>query len=254
MNKFRILLHALVTPFVSPSQTFRAMRSVPWFCKSLAQYRRMSSERVPMTRLVPCLNDRYEAGGTSKGEYFYQDFWAARKVLESGVKEHVDVASRVDGFVAHCALFTRVTYVDIRPIETSIPTIIPKVGSLLNLPFADRSIQSLSCLHVIEHIGLGRYGDPLDPQGSVKSINELQRILAPGGQLYIGLPVGTEQVHFNSMRVHNARTIPALFSELALKSFSVIDTKGELIDPADIDEFSRCEYALGLYHFERPAA
>src|SRR6266850_2926009 len=128
MKAFRFFLHNLISSFFSPRIAFRALRSVPWYFSSLAKYRSMTSEKIPLLHLWPCLTDRYEAGGTSKGDYFHQDLWAAKKVYESRCPDHVDVASRVDGFVAHCAIFARVTYVDIRPIETQIENIIPKAG------------------------------------------------------------------------------------------------------------------------------
>src|SRR5207253_10606962 len=69
---------------------------------------------------------------------------------------------------------------------------------LLSLPFADRSVESLSCLHVAEHVGLGRYGDELDPEGTVKAARELQRVVAPAGRLYFALPVGRPRTEFRS--------------------------------------------------------
>lgn len=252
MSPTRAFLHRVLSSFFSPGQIVRALRSVPWYLRSLSQYRKMTDEKMPPLSLWPCLIDRYEAGGTSKGEYFYQDFWAARKVHESRCVEHVDIGSRVDGFVAHCAVFCNVTYVDIRPIETAVPSIKPKTGTLLGLPFANQSVPSLSCLHVVEHIGLGRYGDPLDPQGSLKSMKELQRVLAPGGQLYFGLPIGRERVHFNALRIHSPLRVLEIFSELSLKSFAAVDERGDLIDPAQPADFQGREYACGLFHFERP--
>ena len=253
MSQVRLFVHHLFSSFFSPTQLARALQSVPWYVRSLAQYRRMTREPLPFLSLWPCLLDRYDAGGTSKGEYFYQDFWAARKVFESRCPEHVDVGSRVDGFVAHCAVFTQVTYVDIRPIDTRVQSIRPLIGTLLDLPFPDRSVPSLSCLHVVEHIGLGRYGDPLDPEGSIKSMKELQRVLAPGGQLYFGLPIGRERVNFNALRVHSPLRVTEVLSELTLKAFAAIDERGDLIEPASIDEFVSRDYACGLFHFERPA-
>ncbi len=54
-----------------------------------------------------------------------------------------------------------------------------------------------SCMHTIEHIGLGRYGDPLDAVGDQTALSELQRVVAPGGSLLIVVPVAT--ACFNTM-------------------------------------------------------
>jgi SAM-dependent methyltransferase len=93
---------------------------------------------------------------------------------------------------------TRVAFLDVRPLDADIEDLEPIAGSVLELPFADRSLPSVSCLHVAEHIGLGRYGDPLDPAGTRKAIAELQRVTAPGGQLLFSLPVGRQRLCFNA--------------------------------------------------------
>ena len=63
---------------------------------------------------------------------------------------------------------TDVTFIDIRPLELKLDRYTGKKGSIVALPFGDGSVSSLSCLHVVEHVGLGRYGDPIDPDGSKK--------------------------------------------------------------------------------------
>jgi SAM-dependent methyltransferase len=199
------------------------------------------------------MTDPNEARGVASGDYFYQDFWAARKVRESGVTEHVDIASRVDGFVAHCALFTKVVYVDIRPIATRIPTIIPKVGDLVALPFPDESVASLSCLSVAEHVGLGRYGDPLDPDGSIKAFKELQRILAPGGQLYLSVPIGRERVCFNAHRIFAPSRVPHMMDQLRMVDFAAVSMAGDLLEQVKPDDFANEVFICGLFHFTRDA-
>ena len=70
--------------------------------------------------------------------------------------------------------FRAVDFYDFRPAPLSLPDLFAGAADLTALlPFADNSIHSLSCMHVLEHIGLGRYGDPLDPDGDLKAIGEL---------------------------------------------------------------------------------
>ncbi|MFN7696864.1 MAG: hypothetical protein ACK5U8_03135, partial [Deltaproteobacteria bacterium] len=147
-----------VAPFSDLRALPATLAEVPWFLRSRRDYRSRTSEPVPWLDTYPAFLDRRASAGTAKGHYFHQDLWAARKVHASRVEDHVDVGSRVDGFVAHCACFTSVTYVDIRPLEARVPNLRSRVGSVVALPFADRSVRSLSCLHVVEHVGLGRYG------------------------------------------------------------------------------------------------
>lgn len=226
--------------------------SLPWFVRSWREYAAMSGESPRVRDAMPCLTDRGDSAGAASGHYFHQDLWAARKVHASGVASHVDVGSRVDGFVAHVASFTEVTYVDLRPLEAKgHPHIKARVGTVLGLPFDDRSVRSLSCLHVIEHIGLGRYGDPLDPDGTLKALAELQRVLAPGGDLYVGVPVGRERVCFNAHRVVSPRTVLRALGELELVEFSAVDDRGDLARDARPDDFEGADYSCGLFHLTR---
>ncbi|MHB1620728.1 MAG: DUF268 domain-containing protein [Sulfuricella sp.] len=148
--------------------------------------------------LLPCLPAWYEEGGTTKSEYFRQDLLVARKIFEAKPEKHVDVGSRVDGFVAHVASFREIEVLDIRPITANIPGVIFKQADLMK--FADEMAgycDSLSCLHALEHFGLGRYGDPVDPKDYESSIRNMARTLRLGGIFYLSVPVGIERVEFN---------------------------------------------------------
>lgn len=119
-----------------------------------------------------------------------------------------------------------------------------KQGSILGLPFKDGADQSLSCLHVIEHIGLGRYGDPVDPAGTGKAASELARVLAPGGQSLIGLPIGRSRICFNAHRVHNEQEVLDMFSGLILIEFSGVGDAGQFVTDRKRGELDLCEYAV----------
>ena len=147
---------------------------------------------------------------------------------------------------------TKVTFVDIRPLEANIEGLESVAGSLLAMPFEDQSLESLSCLHVVEHIGLGRYGDPLDPLGSRKAIAELQRVVAPGGHLLFSTPVGAPRVCFNAHRIHDPHELRALFGELELVEFSGVDDAGEFRRHRELDELAGSAYACGMYLLRRP--
>src|SRR3954452_11115140 len=157
--------------------------------------------------------------------YLHQDAWAARELFRMQPDSHVDVGSRIS-FVAGIAAFTAVTFVDIRPLEAELPGLTSVTGSVLELPFEDRSLGSVSCLHVAEHIGLGRYGDPLDPAGTRKAAAELSRVIAPGGTLLFSLPVGRPRVEFNAHRVHDPVAVLEWFGELELREFAGVDDRG----------------------------
>jgi SAM-dependent methyltransferase len=242
----------LLFPFVDPRRALEAVAAVPWFLSSSISYARRSDEKVSLLDLYPRLVDRRDAAGTFDAHYFYQDIWAATKVHESGCVEHVDIGSRVDGFIAHCACFTRVSYVDLRAVDLELHNVRTIRGTILRLPFETQSVFSLSSLHVVEHVGLGRYGDPLDPRGSAKAMAELCRVLAPGGNLYLSVPIGRERVCFNAHRIFSPRTILDACAGLDLVSFAAIGDDRHFVPHASLDDYLVADYACGLFQLRRP--
>src|SRR4029079_16298457 len=197
-------------------------------------------------------HERFAPAGSAKGHYFHQDLWAARHLYERGVRRHVDVGSRVDGFVAHVLPFCQVEYVDIRPLDDEVPGLTFKAGSIVSMPFETGTVASLSSLHVLEHVGLGRYGDPIDPDGYRAGASELTRVLAPGGTLLLGTPVGRERLCFDAHRAFDPATIVSAFADLALTEFSLITDTGDMIHAdASFDDARTCTYGCGLFVFQR---
>ena len=220
------------------------------FLSELWQYKRMEgAETISFRDLYPCLDERTSTTSFDT-HYFYQDIWAFRKILENGIKAHVDVGSRID-YVGFLTAITQVTFIDIRPLMTDLSSLESKAGSILEMPYTDGSIPSLSCLHVAEHIGLGRYGDPIDPLGTMKACRELQRVLATGGNLYFSLPVGKPRVCFNAHRIHSPDQILKYFDGLKLVEFSFVNDNGHFLRNVDPDEARDEKYGCGLFNFTK---
>lgn len=252
--KFIRLLHRLTSPVCSIPNVMEgliALCKFPLFVYSFLVYRVKSTEKAPLIDLYPCFSDSSSASQSGAGHYFYQDTWALARIAETRVSHHVDVGSRIDGFVGQLSAFVNVEYVDIRPVDLKMSNVTMKTGSLLRLPYIDMSLASLSSLHVIEHVGLGRYGDPVDTEGSYKAAKELQRVLAPGGQLILGTPVGRERVAFNAHRIHFPQTVINWFADLNLVEFSIVDDKGAFTRFVDPTLYGRADYACGLFIFRR---
>jgi hypothetical protein len=238
---------------IDPIKMFRAIRETPRYIVALIRFR--SSFTKPF-ELVPCLHDRYEEGGATKNEYFWQDLLVARKIFAAKPEKHVDIGSRVDGFVAHVASFREVEVIDIRPITTRIPGLTFKQADLMN-PAAEMTdyCDSLSCLHALEHFGLGRYGDPIDPKGYESGICNMSKILCTDGVFYLSVPVGTERVEFNAQHVFDPRTIveAAKRNGLRLHEFALFSQDSGWVETdASLDALEAAgkkRYGLGNFTF-----
>lgn len=243
------------TFFFDPLRLIANLRAVPSYWRNLLVYSSKnigSAFRLRHASLFFTTYDKYLPAGSIYSHYFFQDLWAANMIHANNPGEHVDVGSRLDGFVAHVLPFCQVNYVDIRPLVANVQNLTFTQGSILCLPFADGSLKSVSCLHVIEHIGLGRYGDEVDPDGHVKAASELSRVLAKDGMLLIGTPTGKEKLFFDAHRVFDPITIKKIFGDLELCEFHLIDDQARGIHFNASFEMARtCTYGCGLYVFKR---
>lgn len=201
-------------------------------------------------KIFPQIFDKDPSSHTFDKHYVYMDQWAFKKLLNLKPKEHVDVGSSIR-FLSMATTITKVKFVDIRPIKADFENFECVQGNILQMPFADNSVESLSCLHVAEHIGLGRYGDPLDPQGTQKACQELLRVLKPGGRLYFALPIGKTATYFNAHRVHIPKMILEYFNGLQLLDFAAVDDQGRFINNARMEEFENAIYACGMFEFSK---
>ncbi len=210
------------------------------------------SFRITFNDLFPILTDREEAAGTVGGHYFHQDLWAARKIFTKTPGQHVDVGSRIDGFITHLLVFMPVTVVDIRPLESRVKGLTFLQDDATELSqFPTGSVNSISSLHAAEHFGLGRYSDPIDPGACFKFMTALERVLAPGGRLYFSVPIGRERVEFNAHRVFAPQTILDSFPGLQLLSFSFVGDDGDLYEDVDPSALPKSELACGLFEFTK---
>lgn len=208
---------------------------------------------VKLRNNYPCLTDRFLDAGITSQHYFYQDIWAARKVRESGVAKHYDIGSSLDGFIAHCLSFCKVVMLDIRPCNIKVKNFSFQQADCTCMDnILTGSIESLSTLHAVEHFGLGRYGDRIDPLGHEKVIKEIIRIIKPNGNVLFSLPIGIERVEFNGHRIFDAEKIIGYFEkEFKLIEFSVIDDEDNYYENVNISDFKTMNYGCGLFHFRK---
>jgi SAM-dependent methyltransferase len=218
------------------------------YARHWRKFQAASGRRLIVRDSYPCLTDWLPATPFDP-HYLYQGAWLARKIAARAPALHVDVGSSVLN-ISVLSAHVPTVFVDYRPLKTHLSNLHAIAGTVVSLPFAAHGISSLSCMHVLEHIGLGRYGDPIDPDGSRKAAMELARVLAPGGRLYLTVPVGRSRVCFNAHRVFAPQEIPAMFPGLRLADFSWVDDAGRLHKSGSPQDAAAEEYACGLYEFE----
>lgn len=197
---------------------FRFLSGNLWFWKDYWRYRSQKKNekfKLSIYDIWPYTEDRSNSTPLDP-MYFYQDCWLAKKIFKNRPTHHYDVGSMAKT-IGLLSQFVPITMIDIRPVELPLENLHFIKGTILKLPFADNSIESISSICVIEHIGLGRYGDPLDSFGSEKAIIEIQRVTKPGGKIYVTLPVDEEnKIYFNGCRAFTPEYIKSLFGNCEL--------------------------------------
>lgn len=236
-------------------QELKNLPRYPTFIKEFQSFKKASDASrftVKWKDCYPCLNDKTPTT-TFDRHYVFHTAWAARILARIRPEEHVDISSSLR-FVAVLSAFIRIRFYDYRPAELKLSGLQSETANLLALPFSDMSIQSLSCMHVVEHIGLGRYGDPLDCDGDLKAIYELKRVLAKGGDLLFVVPIGKPKIMFNAHRIYSYSQIVSYFKELELAEFALIPDnleKGGLIEHATEEMADAQTYGCGCFYFRR---
>ena len=241
--------------FFDPIAILMKWRAIPSYIKNTFLYTNLNNDikfKFSFSNSYFTTADKYQKAGIISGHYFFQDIWAAKKIFEEKTEVHYDIGSRIDGFVAHILPFCKVNYIDIRNMESTIDNLNFIPGNILALPFENDSIDSLSCLHVIEHIGLGRYGDDVDPDGYIRAAKELSRVLSIGGKLLFGTPIGIEKLCFDAHRIFSYETIIKIFNNLELLEFNFIpDEADKIIYNADLNITHNSSYGCGLFVFTK---
>lgn len=239
-KNLKILRNILFAPFILKDY---------FYYKSRVRIKRFE---VSLRSLYPQIFDKTKLTGFDR-HYVYHTAWAARKVREIAPAVHIDIASSLY-FPSIVSAFIPVEFYDYRPAPLSLSGLTTNHADLTNLHFDTNSIQSLSCLHTIEHIGLGRYGDPIDPDGDIKACAELSRVLAPDGTLLFVTPVGqTARIQFNAHRIYSYELVLKLFPDLELVEFSYIPEHGTdgIQEYAQPEELLNENYACGCFVFKK---
>ena len=234
--------------------------SVPRYLSYLGDYRhfkkmaKAQDERFSVTwgDHQAMIHDKTSGHGFD-AHYIYHTGWAARILNETRPQAHVDISSTLY-FCSIVSAFVPVKFLEYRAAELYMDGLESKQGDILSLPMPDGSVHSLSCMHVVEHIGLGRYGDRMDPKGDLKAIAELKRVMANGGDLLFVVPVGKPRIMYNAHRIYSFEQIRSYFADLEMVEFALIpddQPKEGLIRDADPNLVKQQRYGCGCFWFKK---
>ena len=226
------------------------------FKKQFEEYKRLDTQQrfaMDWNERFPCLDDA-TSNTYFDTHYIYHPAWAARILKKTMPEYHVDISSSLH-FVTLVSAFVPVKFYDFRPPKLYLDNLTTDFIDINKLCFEDESVSSISCMHVVEHIGLGRYGDALDPEGDMKAIAELKRVLAKGGSLMFVVPVGRPRIMYNAHRIYSYGQILEYFSDLHLEEFSLVPDdafeKG-IINNATKEDADVQSYGCGCFWFKKP--
>lgn len=247
--KFRLFIKGV--PFVI------FVKGLPIFLKNYYEIKKQAKQgRTDFIfgKMYPCFEDRYKESGTASGHYFHQDLFVARKIFRDKPLKHVDIGSRVDGLVAHVASFREIEVFDIRQLNTNVQNISFRRVDIMDKNFdLTDYCDSISCLHALEHFGLGRYGDTVHYHGHLLAWENIYRMLKPNGKFYFSVPIGEQRIEFNAHRVFSmGYLLNMLNHKYKIISFSYVDDCGNLVVDAELNQHSiknnlSCHYGCGIF-------
>jgi len=257
------MLSSLTNLFgINPRKMVNTFRGMPFYTRdylTIMSQRNRSQESFALGKPYPALHDRFEDGGTAKGHYFHQDLYVAQRIFKNKPELHTDLGSRIDGFVAHVASFRSIRVLDIREIP-SFSSNVKFVQCDIMAPLASslvESCDSISCLHALEHFGLGRYGESLNYDGHIMGFGNISQILQSGGKFYFSTPIGRQRIEFNSHRVFSIDYLLKMFeSDFTVDSFSYVDDNGDLhkeieLSSAQIRSNLGCTFGCGIFELTK---
>ncbi len=185
--------------------------------------------------------------------YVFHTAWAARVLAQTRPVYHVDISSTLY-FGAMVSAFVPIKFYDYRPAQMDLKGLECGKEDLLHLSFPDSTVASISCMHTLEHVGLGRYGDTMDPNGDINGINEIKRVTKKGGDILCVVPVGKPNIIFNAHRIYSYEQIIKYFDGCELKEFALIpdDAKdGNLVYGATKEMVAQQTYGCGCFWFKK---
>jgi SAM-dependent methyltransferase len=234
----QVYLYTGIYFFMEGVLSFRRYYILKRQAQLLKKQGRKSSGKFPITKFYPCYEDKNENAGGLGIHYFFQDLYIAQRIHHNQPSKHIDIGSRINGFVAHVASFREIEIYDIRPLKTSIPNVKFTQADLMNLDEKNyECTDSISCLHALEHFGLGRYGDPICFDGYLLGFSNIYKMLKKNGKFYFSVPMGKQRIEFHAHRVFSLQYLLEMINPLyEINIFSYIDDKNHFHENESISE------------------
>ncbi len=238
---------------IDPTRLISAIPAFIRYCKGYRAFQKLNDGQQLKLSIV--LGDDRSASSSADGHYFWQDLFCAKWIYERQPSNHLDIGSRIDGFIANLLTFMEVTVLDVRESTANIPRLKFLVGNAQEpLDNLEGKFESVSSLHSIEHFGLGRYGDPLDIDGHLKGITNISKCVRLNGYLYVSFPVGRPRVEFNAQRIIDPKWAEEVLENFKLEECLIIPWVGE---PRLADSVTSVDIGVEgqaiLYRFKRVA-
>lgn len=261
MNFIQKLNFYLKTFGFTPKKFYYSLKGMPSFFRNYRKFKTLlknENSNFEISKFYPCPDDRFDYAGTLLGHYFHQDIFVANRIWKNNPRTHVDIGSRIDGFVAHVASFREVEVFDIRNLSTNILNVKFFQANLMAEDFSLADYcDSVSCLHVIEHFGLGRYNDPIEVNGHIKGLNNIYKLLKKGGKFYFSTPIGKQRIEFDAHRVFSLSYLLKLIEpKYKIDSFAYIDDADVLhqnieLDKENISSSFNCNFGCAIFELTK---
>lgn len=245
----------------TPKKFYYSLKGMPVFFRNYKIFNTLllkENTDFEITNFYPCPDDRFDYAGALLGHYFHQDIYTANKIWKNNPYKHVDIGSRIDGFVAHVASFREIEVFDIRILSAEIINVKFVQANLMADDFSLVDYcDSVSCLHVIEHFGLGRYNDPIDVNGHIKGLNNIHKLLKKGGKFYFSTPIGKQRIEFDAHRVFSLSYLLKLIEpKYKIDSFAYIDDVDVLhqnieLDKENISSSFNCNFGCAIFELTK---
>lgn len=239
MYRLRVIYRCFMQLWFEPLKLISWIKSLFRFIPNYFEFRKNKDKAFPLKCSFPCLHDKNDDAWICKGHYFHQDLIVAQEIFKERPKKHVDIASRVDWFVAHVATFREIEVLDIRNIDSKVKNIKFKQADLMNI--WDNMVnyaESISSLHAIEHFWLWRYWDSIDQNGHIKWLDNIYKMLKKDGIFYLAVPIWKQRIEFNAHRVFSVKYLYDYINEkYRIENFAYVDDEWDLHKDINIKDW-----------------